>query len=60
MIITQPKYFKDAFHFDIARVCCAVHRVACDSINAKLHHYVVISLFVFAETTKRHQVFVTL
>jgi len=23
MIITQPKYFKDAFHFDIARVCHA-------------------------------------
>jgi len=21
MIITQPKYFKDAFHFDIAKVC---------------------------------------
>jgi len=26
MIITQPKYFKDAFHFDIAKVS---HTAAC-------------------------------
>jgi len=37
MIITQPKYFKDAFHFDIARVGHATRRYvySIDSINDK-------------------------
>jgi len=33
MIITQPKYFKDAFHFDIARVGQLSHPDT-DYINA--------------------------